>query len=189
VPRFGKLLPDLFEADTESDVHSSAPSTPPEPWPGAVAPTGGDAQGISVSPAACEWFEAGASAAPESVAAPAPEIVPPRVEASRRRRQKVVLTAVCALGAAVFVLAGLRFAHRAVMGNESSGQTVAAAPVAAPPPPVPQAAMTAVAAPAPRANAPVSQAANATPAKATTPASKGVARPVRPRNAYSPQSL
>jgi hypothetical protein len=180
VPRFGTVLPDLFDADTESDVgvppaSSTAPKADTVPVPAQVG-------AISVSPAACDFFEAGARP-PEPIEALAPEVVvPPRTEALRKRRAKVVITAVCALGAAVFVLAGLRMAQRAPTSDPPVPveQTQAAA--------VPTAPVPAAGTPAPQSPAAGSKPTDATRAKAT-PAPKGAARPVRPQRPYTPQSI
>jgi hypothetical protein len=184
LPTFPTPTSNLIEGTTEPRLEGSSPSGPH----------------LSVSPATTEWFESG-NRPPDPTQEPEP--VPAAVrgaEGSRRRRQRVVLAGVCALGLTVFALASVRAGRIHAAYSPSFAASTTPAPAAVQPAPSaiaaihvaqPTASPTAaslVAQPDPQAAA-APPAATTNARKATAPSSKADSRRAGTKRAYSPQSL
>jgi hypothetical protein len=137
-----------------------------------------------VTPLTANWFDAHINAmepTEEVEGVDAAAVL--RIEAARRRRQRIVVSAVCVLGLGVLALAALRGTRPQWAGLSSVVESRAIAPVAVVP--VPTASPPAIESPS------TPSAATALPAAPSVKASqaKSQSRPSRSHRVYRPQSI
>jgi len=111
-----------------------------------------------------------------------------RAESARRRRQRVVLAAVCSFGAVVFALAALRGSHGRAASSSEAHRPAQIAPMPPPPtsPLATAAAQTALDSPSFATSTAVTG--RAPPGPKASPAKPG-SRPPRSRRTYDPNSI
>jgi hypothetical protein len=169
---------------TFTNPASDLPEHRREPAVDRNAPSGAH---LSVSPATTEWFEEG-TRPPEPTQEPEPvPVAARRAESSRRRRQRVVITGVCALGLTVFALAALRAGRTRAADQPSVAESPTSTPAAVAQPVAAAAPAGVEAHPALPAVTPMAPVATA-PHRAPPP-SKADPRRTAAKRAYTPQSL
>ena len=185
VPSFPPAISEVFERATQQKSPSAWRAggvVSGESEPGARAVR--NACPVSATPLTADWFDAhistvGPTEEVEGVDAAAVL----RIEAARRRRQRIVVSAVCVLGLGVLALAAFRGTRPQATGLSSVVESRAIAPVAVVP--VPTASPPVIESP------PTPSAATALPVAPSVKASraKPQSRPSRSHRVYRPQSI